>query len=336
MARPQVYITRKIPREAVDIIAAACDYRMWEKEDEAVPAEVLDAEIAGVDGVLTLLTEKWDAARLARAPRLRVLANMAVGYDNIRIPDCTARGVLVTNTPGVLTETTADLTWALLMATARRIPEAERVLRAGQWKTWSPMMLTGQDVFGRTLGIVGLGRIGQAVARRARGFAMRILYHNRRRDPAAEAELGAEYRPLPDLLREADFVVVLVPLSPETRGLIGARELALMKPTAVLVNAARGGIVDEAALYDALKHRRIWAAGLDVWEQEPVPLDHPLLTLDNVVALPHIGSASIATRTRMATLAAENLVAALTGRRPPTPVNPEAWGLDRPEHPAGK
>lgn len=323
MSRPQVYITRQIPEAAVKIIAEACDYRIWTSEPEPVPSEVLAREIADVDGVLTMLTEKWDAPRLARAPKLKVIAQMAVGYDNINVPDCTARGVLVTNTPGVLNETTADLAFALLMATARRIPESERYLKSGQWKAWSPMGLLGQDVHHATLGIVGLGRIGKAVARRSKGFDMKILYSNRRRDEAAEQELGASYCSLDDLLRQSDFVLILVPLSAETRGLIGARELALMKPTACLINVARGGIVDEAALYDALQRSQLWAAGLDVWGKEPVNTDHPLLTLDSVVALPHIGSSSIATRTRMATLAAQNLVAALTGGKPPSPVNPQ-------------
>ncbi|MFS8640242.1 MAG: NAD(P)-binding domain-containing protein, partial [Symbiobacteriaceae bacterium] len=213
-----------------------------------------------------------------------------------------------------------------LLAAARRLYEGQRIIVEGRWKNWSPMFMTGQDVYGATLGIIGAGRIGQAVARRARGFDMRILYHNRRPNPQFEAEVGAAYRSLDDLLRESDFVVVLVPLTPETRGLIGARELALMKPTAVLVNAARGPVVDERALYEALRDRRIFAAGLDVFEQEPVPPDHPLLSLPNVTAVPHIGSASVRTRTRMATLAAENLVAALTGKEPPTPVNPEVLG----------
>lgn len=321
--RPKVYITRRIPEQAVEMIARVCDYRMYDQEDQPVPAEVLDREIAECDGVLTLLTERWDAARLAKAPQLKVLANLAVGFDNINVPDCTERGVLVTNTPGVLTETTADLTWALMLAAARRVPEADKLVRAGGWKTWSPMFMTGQDLFGSTLGLIGFGRIGQAVAQRARGFDMKVIYHDMVRNPAAEQELGAEYRPLDDLLREADFVSLHVNLTPQTHGLIGERAFGLMKPTAVLVNTARGGVVDEAALYQALTTGQIWAAGLDVFEREPAQPDHPLLRLDNLVALPHIGSGSIHTRIRMATLAAENLVAGLTGGQPPTPVNPQ-------------
>lgn len=323
MSRPKVYITRQLPPNVVEVISAACDYRMWDHADQPVPADVLDREIADVDAVFTLITERWDAARLARAPRLRVIANMAVGYDNINVPECTARGVLVTNTPGVLTETTADLAFALLMATARRLGEAERIVRGGQWRTWSPLYFTGMDIHDATLGIVGMGRIGEAVARRGLGFGMNVLYHNRRRTP--EGDALAAYRPLDDLLRKSDFVVVLVPLSPETRGLIGEREFGLMKPTACLINVARGGIVDEGALCKALTTGRIWAAGLDVWAQEPTPADNPLLALENVVALPHIGSASIKTRTRMGTLVAENIVAALTTGKAITPVNPEAW-----------
>jgi len=322
-ARPRVYITRRIPTEALEVLTAHLDCRMWDEHEAPVPRDVLEREAAEADGLLTMVSDRVDDALLDRAPRLKVVANMAVGYDNIDVQSCTRRGILVTNTPGVLTETTADLAWALLMAAARRIPEAERVVREGRWKSWAPMMLTGQDVYGATLGIVGMGQIGSAVARRARGFDMKILYHNRRRRPEAERSLGAEYRDLDSLLRESDFVVILTPLTPETRGLIGERELSLMKSNAVLVNAGRGGVVDEDALYRALKEGRIWAAGLDVFEKEPVPADHPLLTLPNVVVLPHIGSASIPTRIRMAKLAADNLVAALTGGEPPTPVNPE-------------
>ncbi|MCG0239742.1 MAG: D-glycerate dehydrogenase [Firmicutes bacterium] len=329
MSRPQVFVTRRIPAPALAILEEACDCRVWEYEEELCPPEVLAREMARVHGLLTMATDRIDPAWIAAAPRLRVIANMAVGYDNIPVQAATEHGVLVTNTPGVLDETTADLAFALMLAAARRLYEGQRTIVEGRWKGWYPSFLTGQDVHSATLGIVGAGRIGRAVARRARGFDMRILYHNRRRRPDLEAEVGAEYRSLDDLLRESDFVMVLVPLTPETRGMFGAREFSLMKPTAVFVNVSRGPVVDEAALYDALVTGKIWAAALDVFSEEPVRPDHPLLSLPNVTATPHIGSASVATRLRMATLAAENLVAALTGRRPPTPVNPEV--LDRPE-----
>ncbi|MFZ5825882.1 MAG: 2-hydroxyacid dehydrogenase [Bacillota bacterium] len=323
MSRPKVYLSRKLPQAAVDIVAAACDYRMWESEEQPVPRDVLIRELQEADGALVLLTDRIDPELMDAAPRCKVYANMAVGYDNVQVPEATKRGVLITNTPGVLTETTADLAFALVMASARRLYEGQRLIVEDRWKTWSPMFMTGQDIYGATLGIIGAGRIGSAVARRAKGFDMKILYHNRQPSQELEAEVGAEYCGLDDLLRRSDFVVVLVPLTPETRGLIGARELGLMKPTAILVNAARGPIVDEQALYEALVQKKIWAAGLDVFDKEPISSDHPLLSLPNVTAVPHIGSASIATRTRMATLAAENLVAAVTGRRPPAPVNPE-------------
>ncbi|MFS8664673.1 MAG: D-glycerate dehydrogenase [Limnochordales bacterium] len=323
--RPKVYVARRIPEEALQILEAHCDCRVFAHEDTPVPRETLLQELAGADGAFVLLTERIDDELLAAAPRLKIVANMAVGYDNIDVEACTRRGVLVTNTPGVLTETTADLTWALLMATARRLVEAQKVIERGQWRTWSPMFLTGQDVYGRTLGIIGAGRIGGAVARRARGFAMTILYHNRRRRPDLEAETGARYVGFHELLEQSDFVVTLVPLTAETHHLINEDALRRMKPNAILINAARGPVVDEKALYKALTEGWIWAAGLDVWEKEPIGPDHPLLGLPNVVALPHIGSASIATRTRMAVVAAENLVAGVTGRRPPNLVNPEAW-----------
>jgi glyoxylate reductase len=323
--RPRVYITRRLPQPALEIVAAACDYRIWDDEMSPVPRDTLLREAADADGILALLTDRIDGALLDAAPRLRVVANMAVGYDNVDLPALTARRVLLTNTPGVLTETTADLAWALLMASGRRIVEAHQVVASGGWTTWAPMFMTGQDIHGATLGIVGAGRIGSAVARRASGFGMRILYHNRRPAPDLEAELAGriQYAPtLDELLREADFVVVLVPLSPETRGMFGAREFALMKETAVFVNVSRGPVVNEQALYDALRAGRPWAAGLDVFEREPIGADHPLLTLPNVVALPHIGSASVATRTRMATTAARNLADFLSGRPAPNPVNP--------------
>lgn len=330
MARPKVYISRKLPQAAVDIVAAACDYAMWPEERQTVPRDELRRNLQDSDGGLILLSDRIDAELLDQiTPRCKVLANMAAGYDNIDVPACTARGVLVTNTPEVLAETTADLAFALLLATARRLYEGQRLIVENRWGDWEPMFMVGQDVHGATLGIVGAGRIGSAVARRARGFGMRLLYHNRRPAPQLEAELGAAYRSLDDLLQESDFVMVLLPLTARTRGLFGAREFRLMKPTAVFVNAARGPVVDEAALYRALQEGWIWAAGLDVFTNEPIGGDHPLLGLPNVTATPHIGSASIKTRIRMATLAAENLVAAVTGQPPLTPVNPEVLPADR-------
>lgn len=323
MERPKVYITRQIPQAARDIIAAACDYTQWESEAQPVPREILLRAIADVDGVFTLITDRVDAEFVAAAPRCRVVANMGVGYDNVDLEALNARQILLTNTPGVLTETTADLAWALLMAAGRRIVAGQKLIEAGQWTHWSPFFMVGQDISGAVLGIVGAGRIGSAVARRAQGFNMRIIYHNRRPNPTLEASTGASYRSFDALLREADFIVVLVPLTAETRGMFGAREFALMKPTAVFVNVARGPVVKEMELYAALQQGRPWAAGMDVFEVEPIGADHPLLRLPNVTAVPHIGSATVLTRTRMATLAATNLVAALTGQAVPNPVNPQ-------------
>ncbi len=254
-----------------------------------------------------------------------MISNYAVGYDNIDVAAATARGILVCNTPGVLTETTADLAWALLMAAARRVVAADGYLRAGKWRSWSPQLMLGQDVHGATLGIVGFGRIGQAVARRAQGFGMRILYHDLERKAQAEEAVGAEFAGLRDLLRASDFVSVHTPLTEETHHLIGSEELALMKPTAVLINTARGPVVDGGAVAEALRERRIFAAALDVFEREPPAPDDPLLKLDNAVVVPHIASASVATRTRMAMMAAENLLAGLRGERPPHLVNLEAF-----------
>jgi glyoxylate reductase len=251
---------------------------------------------------------------------LKVVANIEVGYNNIDVAACTARGVMVTNTPGVLDDSTADLAWTLMLGAARRITEVERRVRNGEWTGWRLKQWLGTDVHHATLGIVGMGRIGQAVARRAAGFGMRILYHNRSRRPDAERTTGAQYAPFDELLRESDYVVLLTPLTEETRNLMGEREFSLMKPTAVFVNVSRGGTVDEAALYRALVDKQIWAAGLDVFQQEPVPLDNPLLSLPNVVALPHIGSATYQTRLEMARLAAANIAAVLSGEEPVTPV----------------
>jgi glyoxylate reductase len=308
----------------MDILHADCDVRMWDQEDASPPRPVLLEAVADAEGLVCLVTERVDEELLRHAPRLRVVANVAVGYDNIDVAACTRRGVVVTNTPDVLTEATADFAWALLLAAARRVVEGDRLVRSGQWRSWGLGLLLGQDVYGRTLGIVGLGRIGAAVARRARGFGMRVLYTNPRRRPELEAELGVEYADLEALLQHSDFISLHVPLTPQTRHLLNRERLRLMKPTAILVNTARGPVVDEEALVEALRERRIWAAALDVYEREPLPPDSPLLRLDNVVLAPHVGSATHTTRTRMAELAAENCVAVLTGRTPPTPVNPEA------------
>jgi glyoxylate reductase len=323
MTKPKAFITRRLPPAALEIVSAACDVALWDEEERPITREALLAGVADADGLLSLITDRVDAGVLDAAPRLRVVANMAVGYDNVDLAACTARGVLLTNTPGVLTETTADLAWALILAASRRIVEGQKLIEAGGWGPWHPMQMVGVDVFGATLGVVGAGRIGAAVLRRGRGFDMRLRYHNRRPAPELEAATGAEHRGLDALLAESDVVVVTVPLGAETHGMFGAREFALMRPTSVFVNVSRGAVVQEEALAAALRAGRPWAAGLDVFEREPIGPGHPLLALPNVVAVPHIGSASRATRTRMATLAAENLVAALSGRPAPAPVNPE-------------
>lgn len=314
--KQKIYITRKLPEQIIEGLSQNYDVRMWDQEDIPVPREVLEEEMKEVEGLLCLLTEQIDESLIEQAPNLKIIANMAVGHNNIDVQSATKRGIMVTNTPGVLTETTADLTFGLLLATARRMMEAEDYLRSGKWETWSPMQLTGQDVYGATLGIIGLGRIGEALAKRAKGFDMNIVYFNRSRKYEQEKELGIEYQPLEKLLQISDFVCVMLPLTPETTYMIGKEQLELMKGTAVLINTARGGIIDEKALYQALESRGIWAAGLDVFEEEPVPVDHPLLTLPNVVTLPHIGSASIATRLKMAALAVQNLMEGLSGDTP--------------------
>jgi glyoxylate reductase len=323
----KVYITRPIADEALALVRGAAEISLWPNPDVPPPRDVILAEVRSADGLLCLLTDAIDAEIIAAGENLRAISNMAVGYDNIDVPAATARNILVCNTPGVLTETTADLAWSLIAAAARRIPEADRYLRAGRWKSWSPQLMLGQDICGSTLGIIGLGRIGRAVARRAKGFDMRILYADLAPKPDAEEALGVRFAELHELLRESDIVSIHTSLTDRTHHLIGARELALMKPTAVLVNTARGAVVDGKALADALREGRIFAAGLDVFESEPPALDDPLLQLDNCVVLPHIGSASVDTRTRMATMAADGLLAALEGRRPPHLVNPEAFSL---------
>ena len=318
----KAFITRELPEAALQIVRRVVEMDVW--PDEMPPSrEALQAKVGDAEGLLCLLTDVIDADLLDRAPKLRVVSQMAVGYNNIDVAACTARGIPVGNTPGVLTETTADLAFGLLLATARRLVEAERYTRSGEWQTWSPMLLTGPDVHHATLGIVGMGRIGSEVARRARGFEMTVLYTGNRRHETAERDFGARYVDLGTLLAESDFVSLHTPLIQGTHHLIGAAQLARMKSTAILINTARGPVVDQAALVAALRQGQIAGAGLDVYEVEPLPMDDPLLSLPNVVLLPHIGSASIATRTKMAVLAAVNLVAGLEGRPLPHLVNPE-------------
>ena len=325
--KQKILVTRATFDEVVEKLRERFDVEDNQKDDAPWGADELKRRLADKDGVLPTGSDRIDAALLDAAPRLKAVCNIAVGYNNIDLAACTALGIAATNTPAVLDETTADTTWVLLMAAARRITEAERWLRAGNWKGWKNDQFLGVDVHHATLGIVGMGRIGQAIAQRARGFSMRVLYHNRKRLPAKiERATGAKYVPLERLLRQSDFVSLNMPYSPSSHHLIGAQQLALMKPTAVLVNAARGGVVDDAALIAALKEKRIAAAGLDVFEGEP-KLNPGFLELDNVALVPHIGSATRATRTAMALLASKNLVAALSGKRPPNLLNPEV--LDR-------
>jgi glyoxylate reductase len=316
-----VFITRDVPGRAVQhLMAAGHAVESWPGELPPPPAD-LAAALARSDAVMAMVVDHISPAMLAAATRLRIIANMAVGYDNVDPAAAAREGIWVTNTPGVLAETTADLAFALLLAAARRVVEADRDTRAGGWKTWSPTGFLGGDVFGATLGIVGLGEIGEAVARRARGFHMRILYHSRTRKPAIEADLGLEYRPLDALLAEADFVSLHTPLTPETHHLIGPAAFARTKPGAILVNTSRGQVIDQDALVEALRSGRLGGAALDVTTPEPLPTDHPLYRFPNVVITPHIGSASHATRARMAEMAAGNIIAVLAGRAPPNPVN---------------
>jgi glyoxylate reductase len=319
--RPEVFVSRIIPEEGLAAIRAACKMDLWEDELPP-PRDELLRRVAGCDGVLTLLTDRVDDEFLdAAGKKLRVVSNYAVGFDNIDVGACARRGIPVGNTPGVLTDTTADLAWALLMAAARRLPEGDRYVRDGKWKTWGPLLLLGPDVHGATIGIVGFGRIGQAVARRAQGFGMKILYHDVQELPRDVTEpLGAMFLPLEELLARSDFVSLHVNLSDVTRHLINAETLSWMKPTAVLVNTSRGPVVDQRALADALRDGVIWAAALDVTDPEPILLDDPLVGLDNCLIVPHIASASRATRGKMAAMAAANLLAGVRGEPLPTEV----------------
>jgi len=320
--KPKVYVTRRIAQKALDMIAQATEMEVWE-EEQPPPREVVLSQVRDVEGLLPLLTDRIDGQVMDAAPKLRVISNYAVGCDNIDVSAATQRGIAVGNTPGVLTDTTADLAFTLLMATARRIPEGTRYVREGRWKTWGPQLLLGQDIHHATLGLVGLGRIGSGMARRARGFEMRVLYYDVCRRQDLEEDLGIAYVDLDTLLAESDFISLHTPLTPDTRHLIDSREFGLMKETAILINSSRGPIVEPKALYQALSTGRIAGVGLDVTDPEPIPPDDPLLSLENAVIVPHIGSASVATRTKMAVMAAQNLIAGLRGEPLPNPVNPE-------------
>lgn len=320
MTKPIIYITRKIPEKLIEPYKERFEFRMWEKEMEPVPHDILLKESAQADGLFCMLSDQIDEALLKEASNLKIVANLAVGYDNIDLDAAIAHDVIVTNTPDVLTETTADLGFALLMATARRIVEASEYIHADQWQNWAPYLLAGSDIHHKTIGIVGMGRIGEAIARRAKGFGMSVLYHNRSRKYEAEAELQATYVTTDQLLREADFVISVVPLTNETEKMFDKAAFAKMKSTAIFINISRGATVDEAALFEALQTKQIKAAGLDVYKEEPIGKDHPLMTLDNAVCLPHIGSSSEETRTIMIKQCLENIEAVIDGKEPQTPV----------------
>src|SRR5215467_6343948 len=321
MAKPKVLATRPLFPAAQEILNASCEVDYW-TDPERISREELLRRIKDKDGLVCLLTEKVDVNLLSAAPKLRIASNVAVGFDNIDVAACTTRGVIATNTPGVLDETTADFAWALLMAVARRIGEGEQLARSGAWKGWDLDQLVGTDVWGKKLGLVGFGRIGRAVARRATGFHMKVMYCDAIRAPLdIEKELRAEYRDFNTLLAEADFVSLHVPLLSETRGLMDAAKLARMKPTAFLINTSRGAVLDEAALVHALESGKLAGAALDVYENEP--FIHPGLKRQNVVLAPHIASASLETRTKMAVMAAENVIALFAGQRPINALNPE-------------
>ena len=322
----RIYVTRLISDKSLALVRQFAGQQsalldVW-PEDRPIPRDALLEKVRGVDGLLCLLTERIDTELMdAAGESLKVISQMAVGYDNIDVAAASARRIPIGNTPGVLTDTTADLAFALLMAAARRLGEGERYVRTRQWQTWSPNLMLGTEVTGATLGLVGFGRIGQAVARRARAFEMRVLTASRTRRPELESALGVEYTDFDSLLAQSDFVSIHVPLNPETRHLFGETQFKRMKPDAILINTARGPVVDQAALYRALKSGAIAYAALDVTDPEPIPPDDPLLALDNVIIVPHVGSATVQTRGKMATMAAENLIAGLKGERLPNCVN---------------
>ena len=321
MPKPKIYVTRKLPERGLQIIRKHFDMEVW-PEYAPPPKKTIIEKAKNVDALATLLSDKIDAEVFNAAPRLKIVSQLAVGFDNIDIPEATKRGIYVTNTPEVLTDTTADFAWALLMALARRVVEADKYVRTGQWKVgWHPDMMAGRDIYNATIGVVGAGRIGYAVAKRATGFSMKILFYDVVPRPEIEKDFGAKKVDLDTLLKESDFVSIHVPLMKETQHLINEQKLKLMKKTAYLINNSRGPVVDEKALYKALKEGWIAGAGLDVFEQEPTPVDNPLLKLDNVAVAPHISSASIETRSKMGEMVAENLVAFFEGKKPPNLLN---------------
>jgi glyoxylate reductase len=320
MSKPKIFITRKIPAAIIAPYEEQFSLTMWEDDQKPVPKDVLYKEAKQADGVICLITEKIDRAFLEHASHLKIIANMAVGYDNIDVQAAQEQHIIITNTPDVLTETTADLTFALLMATARRLVEASNMIYQDAWGEWSPFMLAGTDIHHKTIGIVGMGRIGEAVARRAQGFNMNVLYHNRTRKEKVEAELGVQYRDFTALLQEADYVVSLIPFVKETENMFDKAAFEQMKSSAIFINASRGGVVDEEALYEALKQKVITAAGLDVFKNEPISASNPLATLNNAVILPHIGSATRATREHMLTLCLDNVSNVFGGGQAITPV----------------
>lgn len=324
MSKSKVFVTRQLPPATLERLSQHCEFEVW--QDFLPPDyEIIYGKMGDLAGLLCLLTDRIDPPLMDAGPNLKVISNMAVGFDNIDVPAASERGIPVGNTPDVLTETTADFAFALLMATARRIAEGQRYVHEGKWQTWHPTVLSGQDVFGATLGIIGCGRIGAAVMRRASGFDMRVLVNSLETEEEVR-QLGGEKVNLETLLSESDFVSLHVPLTEETHHLISERELAQMKSTAILINTARGSVLDPKALYAALRDGQILAAGLDVTDPEPIPPDDPLLTLENCLIVPHIASASVATRAKMAEMAVDNLIAGLRGERLPTCVNPEIYG----------
>jgi len=324
MAKPKVFVTRVIPDKGLDLVKEFCDADVWDGELPPPREEIL-RRVRGVDGLLSLLTDKIDSEVMdAAGLQLKVISNYAVGFDNIDVSTATKRGIPIGNTPDVLTDATADFSFALIMSAGRRVLEGDRYVRDGKWKTWAPMLLLGNDVYGATLGLVGFGRIGKAMSRRASGFNMRVIYY----DPSEQGQdndLNATSVDFETLLEESDFISLHTPLTPDTHHLIDAKALRRMKRNAVLVNTSRGPVVDMDALYEALRDKLIFAAGLDVTDPEPLPADHPLLALDNLVIAPHIASASITARSNMAFLAAKNLIAGLKGERLPHCVNPQAY-----------